>query len=365
MPIVTMNFLYLGNFADVDPDESNTNAENAAGLLGAYDELSVVVVDANDADGDGVIYDDEFGTGETLSYDAGSGSTTSELDSSMLYNVTVTLGDGTTRSLELLVIQTQAGDVFVRDVVGGDSLDNLNIQAISLDSVSDPNGAGFVTAESVESARVVCFAAGTRILTATGPRLVEHLCVGDHVMTLDHGPQEALWIARRRVAHPGRNAPVEISAGALGAGLPTAPLRLSPQHRVMLRNRVALRMFGAPEVLVNAGKLVGLRGIDQSAPATPVTYFHFAYLAHELVLADGAYVESFLPGPLGLAMLPRSQRRALFDVLSPQDIKSQVEGPARFCPTPKQQRKLIERLQKNQRCLLEPEGTPPQMALGA
>ncbi len=41
-----MNFLYIGNFADVDTDETNWTAENASSFLGAHDPVANVPIAA-------------------------------------------------------------------------------------------------------------------------------------------------------------------------------------------------------------------------------------------------------------------------------------------------------------------------------
>lgn len=67
---------------------------------------------------------------------------------------------------------------------------------------------------------------------------------------------------------------MQISAGALGKGIPHRDLLLSRQHRVLIRWRLVERMFHLDEALVPANKLVGQPGIaiDESLPA--VHYFH-------------------------------------------------------------------------------------------
>src|SRR5690606_12553513 len=61
----------------------------------------------------------------------------------------------------------------------------------------------------------VCFAAGTPILTAGGPRPVECLRAGDLIVTRDRGAQPLRWVGRASMAARGAAAPVAIAAGAL------------------------------------------------------------------------------------------------------------------------------------------------------
>nr|AIA91314.1 CAZy families GT4 protein [uncultured Gluconobacter sp.] len=96
---------------------------------------------------------------------------------------------------------------------------------------------------------------------------IEDLRVGDLVLTKDDGPQPLRWISSRHVsaemlaAHPNMR-PIRIRAGALGEGLPLRDLIVSPQHRMLVRSKVAERMFGEEEVLVAAKHLLELDGVD-------------------------------------------------------------------------------------------------------
>jgi len=109
-----------------------------------------------------------------------------------------------------------------------------------------------------------CFAPGTLILTVRGEVAVEDLRPGDRVVTADRGAQPLRWIGRREVvfdaANPrgAKDKPIEIKAGALGAGCPRRRLIVSPQHRMMLSGALVSRMFRADAVLALAKGLVGL-----------------------------------------------------------------------------------------------------------
>lgn len=145
---------------------------------------------------------------------------------------------------------------------------------------------------------VPCLAEGTRVATPAGPRAVETLRPGDLVMTEDAGPQPVRVILRRRVdcrPAPDRLAPILIRAGALGRG-PTADLIVSRQHRILMR-------MGARDVLVPAAALTGMPGVRIMLGRDSVTYFNLALDRHEIIRAEGALVETFLPGPqAGLAL---------------------------------------------------------------
>jgi hypothetical protein len=133
-----------------------------------------------------------------------------------------------------------------------------------------------------------CFLAGTRLLTPGGPRSVEELRPGDLLCTLNAGAQPLRWLGRStvslRFADPLRVLPIRIAKGALGGGLPERDLLLSPDH--------ALYLDG---ILVQAAALVNGVSITRmdGMPAT-FTYYHAELAHHELLLAEGVAVESFI-----------------------------------------------------------------------
>jgi hypothetical protein len=107
-------------------------------------------------------------------------------------------------------------------------------------ALMDQFGNGAVPLTNVDTTPTevfICYAEGTDILTPTGYKKVESLQPGDHVMTLDNGPQEILWT--RTNEQPLESAdvdakPVLIKAGALGPGRPARDLIVSPQHRILV-----------------------------------------------------------------------------------------------------------------------------------
>lgn len=137
--------------------------------------------------------------------------------------------------------------------------------------------------------QVVCFAEGTRILTARGEVPVERLRVGDSVVTLGAAPglRPVVWVGHRRVdvmrhRDPARVAPVLVRAGALGAGVPARDLRVSPEHALFLDG-----------CLVPARLLVNGQNILQEAWCRAVTYWHVELEAHAILVAEGTPAESY------------------------------------------------------------------------
>lgn len=159
------------------------------------------------------------------------------------------------------------------------------------------------------NANIVCFLAGTRIATPTGPRPVETLHPGDLVLTRDHGAQALVWAGARKVPAFGRLAPIEFSDGALG--LAGAPLCLSRSHCLLIEDAGTDALFGPGGVLIRASHLLGLPGVAKRSGGT-ASFYHLAFARHELVQAEGRWAESLLPGPQALRALEGADVQALF-----------------------------------------------------
>jgi len=137
----------------------------------------------------------------------------------------------------------------------------------------------------------VCYAAGTRILTATGERRVENLRCGDLVATLvgeRQVVQPVKWIGHRRIdlaAHPRPEtvAPIRIQRGVFADAMPRRDLRVSPDHAILVDGK-----------LVCARQLVNGMTIQQDRTAAAVEYYHVELDAHAILLAEGLPAESYL-----------------------------------------------------------------------
>ncbi len=132
-----------------------------------------------------------------------------------------------------------------------------------------------------------CFATGTRIDTDAGEVPVETLRVGTLVCTADGERRRVVWIGHREVdcrRHPqaGRIYPVRVARGAFGEGLPWRDLYLSPDHAVFVDG-----------VLIPVRYLVNGRSILQVAVAK-IGYWHVELDRHDVLLAEGLPVESYL-----------------------------------------------------------------------
>ncbi|NRB16899.1 MAG: Hint domain-containing protein [Rhodobacteraceae bacterium] len=170
---------------------------------------------------------------------------------------------------------------------------------------------GFVNVSSIP-----CFVAGTLIRTPYGELAVEDLQPGDLVVTRDDGAQPIRWIGARLVEAEGDFAPIHIRKGTFGSH---RDLRVSPQHRVLVRDSLAELLFGEAEVLVAAKDLLNDRSVTRS-PGGEVTYVHLMFDRHQVIFSEGLETESFLPGPLTTNLLEQpvvDEICALFPELDP------------------------------------------------
>jgi len=150
---------------------------------------------------------------------------------------------------------------------------------------------------------VACFLNGTRILTPNGERPVEAIEVGDLVSTLDHGAAKLLWHGRSEAVGLGNMAPFRIEAKVLGND---QPLFLSAQHRVLLGGPLIEQCFNEFEVLCPIKHLLDFHQVTR-VPMGPISYHHLLFHRHNLLVANGALAESFLPGPFSMRQLGRAE----------------------------------------------------------
>ena len=183
------------------------------------------------------------------------------------------------------------------------------------------DGAGAVTGtlEFAEIENIIpCFTPGTVIATANGERLVEELREGDRIITRDNCLQKIRWVGRRDLS--GRELlqvphlkPVLIRAGSLGRGLPERDMVVSPNHRLLMQSDRSALYFADREVLAAAKHLTGLGGVDR-VETSAISYIHFMFDQHEVVLSNGAWTESFQPGEQVLDGIGDAQRDEIFEL---------------------------------------------------
>ncbi|MEQ3626268.1 MAG: Hint domain-containing protein [Celeribacter sp.] len=163
----------------------------------------------------------------------------------------------------------------------------------------------------------ICFTPGAQIATARGLVPVETLKQGDRVLTRDNGFQTISWTGARQLsaeelAQNEQLRPVLIRAGSIGPNCPEVDMLVSPSHRMLVTGNRAELLMEHREVLVSAKHMVSQEGIDKVQPARGVTYVHIMCEQHEVIMADGAWTESFQPGDYSLDGLGQPQREEIF-----------------------------------------------------
>jgi Ca2+-binding RTX toxin-like protein len=194
---------------------------------------------------------------------------------------------------------------------------------------------GTLTFTDIENLVIVCFTAGTRIMTARGPVLVEALQPGDMVLTRDNGVQPLRWVGQRQLSAAELQArpelqPVRIAQGALGAAGPDRSMLVSPQHRVLIEGARAEMYFGESEVLVPAKHLTSLAEVTRALPAEGVTYVHILFDQHEIVQSDGIWTESFQPAERTLSALDQAARDEVLELFPVLAVNADAFPAARL-----------------------------------
>ena len=134
---------------------------------------------------------------------------------------------------------------------------------------------------------IPCFLAGTSIATPCGAAAVETLRAGMQVLTAAGAARAIIWVGHRRIdlhrhPDPASVQPVRVARGAFGPGQPQRDLLLSPDH--------AIWHLGA---LIPVHLLVNGSSVRQQALGV-ARYTHVELASHDILLAEGLPVESFL-----------------------------------------------------------------------
>jgi hypothetical protein len=176
-----------------------------------------------------------------------------------------------------------AGNLLTIDLAGGTSLEySLAAPLTGLVETTGTTAAG-----SEVSFLIPCFLRGTLIATTTGDIAVENLRVGDHVITAAGTARPIRWLGHRAVdctniPDPQAAWPVLVRQGAFGEAMPVRDLWLSPEHCIATQ-----------DALIPARVLQNGRTIVQVARAA-VEYWHVELDSHDVILAEGLPVETFL-----------------------------------------------------------------------
>ncbi|MEM9576392.1 MAG: Hint domain-containing protein [Pseudomonadota bacterium] len=192
--------------------------------------------------------------------------------------------------------------------VGGKDIDN---------ALGGPDGEDTRQSYSYyEANSVPCFGPGTMIATQEGEVPVELLEPGHKVLTRDHGYQPILWVGRtelpaRYFDHFPDERPLRIPAGTLGENWPKRDLCVTGDHRVLIRSAMAQLMYFSAEVLAPAKAWGDIGAAEWVAPAEVFTLTHVLCASHQVILAEGAWVESLFTGAETMRRLSDEDRARL------------------------------------------------------
>lgn len=183
---------------------------------------------------------------------------------------------------------------------------------------------------------VPCFCQGTSLMTAAGDQPVDWIRPGDRVMTKDRGFQPVLWVGRTtfpasKLESTPKLRPIRIAAQSIDVQTPAQDLLLSPEHRVLLKSYQVELLFGTDEVFAPIKAVANGGAIAQYLPRHEISYYHILFQNHEIVLAEGLWVESFFPGKMALASLPAKKQAQIRGLLGP---KADAMKTARLCLKP-------------------------------
>lgn len=306
--------------------------------------------------------DDSDAQGETLN-DYGSGETTQKLAEAAAglpagtviedeFEITLTaMVDGSAQEYRLVAL-SDGGSVLGYTFDG-----EWPPEGVELSSVW--NGTGDSDGQSLSNSSMLapCFARGVMIATPDGDVAIETLEVGDLVLTGDRGAQPIRWIGQAKLAARDLASreclrPIRIAAGALGESSPRTDLVVSPQHRIVVRSKVAQRMFGTPEVLVAAKQLCQIDGIDIATDLDVVEYFHMLFDQHEVVFSNGAETESLYPGPEALKAIGEAARHEILTLFPELRTGEGTPLAARLIAPGRRGSRLAARHQQNSRPLV-------------
>lgn len=390
----TTDAFYLGNLNLVQPGDPGTEtAGDSSQIYGTYGDAanpiaqSVVSVTSYNDGSTNIVQQDNItsspddpngGTGDGFFYDL-NGDGINDYNGPMDYfnavYVDVVYTDGSTGKYQVWYAQMPNGDTFLmpNNSTGGgvdengytqdtskwtqvpmESLTVSQSTSTTFGATSDTlNGYGMAQGFHYLAAPIICFASGTLIKTRAGEIAVEHLKVGADVLTLDCGYQPVRWIGSRTLSRMDMAAnpnlrPIRIRAGALAQNRPVEDLVVSPQHRVLVRSKVAERMFDEAEVLVAAKHLLALDGIEVADDLVEVTYWHFLFDAHQVVFSNGALTESLFTGPEALKSVSPEARQEILEIFPGLEADPEVGAAAvRLLIPGRRARKFAERMARN------------------
>ncbi|MEX0304779.1 MAG: Hint domain-containing protein, partial [Leisingera sp.] len=304
----------IADHLDLDSDNDGITDNVEAQATGSY-----IAPTGTDSDGDGL--DDAYETGGLTPVDTDGDGTADFLDTDsdndglsdaaeaghgVDQSVIDASGDSDGDGIADAVDDVDGHDVNDADVTGSGE---FTLADMDNDTAADGSGATPLVNDLDFRDAVPCFTSGTLIATARGQIPVEDIRPGDMVLTADNGFQPVRWTGSRALSqsdlalHPNLR-PVVILKHAFGN---ERPMRVSPQHGMVLRNADGEKLIRAK----HAAEAFGGQFARFDKHCEQVTYIHIMFDCHQLIFAEGALTESFYPGPMALKSLDQSALQEL------------------------------------------------------
>jgi hypothetical protein len=124
--------------------------------------------------------------------------------------------------------------------------------------------------------------AGTTILTLDGELPVEHLSVGDRVISRTSGTA----VLRDIIVTEMMMTPIRIKAGSLGHTRPDRDMIVSPDAQLHIRDWRAEALFGTPTAMVPASRLIDGEFVAEETTRV-MTLFRLVFDRAQIIYADG------------------------------------------------------------------------------
>ena len=129
--------------------------------------------------------------------------------------------------------------------------------------------------------------AGTTIMTMKGEMPVEHLQVGDRVITRDAG----MSVVKEIKKTTSKMQPIRIKAGSLGHTRPDRDMIVAPGTRLHIRDWRAEALFGSAAAMVEAHRLVDGEFLSHQE-SQDMTVYDIIFDRQHILYADGVEVVS-------------------------------------------------------------------------
>lgn len=145
------------------------------------------------------------------------------------------------------------------------------------------------------SAAIGCLSGDVHIKTVNGEKTIRDLCAGDLVLTRDNGYQTVRWVGKCTCKEQVTRHMLRLPKNALGQGLPSRDLSLSPHQRLLSANGALRRLCRDKETLLSASDLAREGVVSVERVDGLRNGWQILMQRHELILANDVWTESFQP----------------------------------------------------------------------